>query len=144
MKSMKMYIPDMESVHCQLRVRGALESVEGLTIDSIAPGTAFVTIATEAQYQAALAAVEQAGYTVDKSDAAKDTDDTLLFRTNINCGGCIAAVTPFLDQAAGAGHWTVDTATGDKLLTVRATGITNQDIITSVERAGFRIEPVQH
>jgi hypothetical protein len=30
---------------------------------------------------------------------------TLQFKTNINCGGCIKAVTPTLNEQAGAGNW---------------------------------------
>lgn len=31
----------------------------------------------------------------------------LKFKTNINCGGCIEKVTPFLNEVAGEGHWTL-------------------------------------
>jgi len=30
--------------------------------------------------------------------------ETLKFKTNINCGGCIAAVTPSLDALKGVKH----------------------------------------
>ncbi len=133
----------MESEHCQLRVRGALGSVEGVTIDSTVPGEILISLENEAQYQAAVQAVERAGYTVEESEATTDTKDTLRFRTNINCGGCVAAVRPFLDEVAGTDQWEVDTADRDKLLSVRAGGITSQDVIGAVQRAGFRIEPVQ-
>ena len=43
---------------------------------------------------------------------------TLQFKTNINCGGCLKAVTPTLNQQAGTGNWQVDTASPDKILTV--------------------------
>ncbi|SEN12124.1 hypothetical protein SAMN05421856_1223, partial [Chryseobacterium taichungense] len=38
------------------------------------------------------------------------------FKTNINCGGCIASVKPHLDKAEGICHWEVDTANKDKVL----------------------------
>ena len=41
----------------------------------------------------------------------------LRFKTNINCGGCVASVKPHLDNADGIWHWEVDT-TKDKVLTV--------------------------
>ncbi len=31
--------------------------------------------------------------------------NTLKFKTNINCGGCIKAVTPHLDKAEGVKSW---------------------------------------
>lgn len=66
----------------------------------------------------------------------------LLFRTNINCDGCIAKVTPFLDNAEGICHWKVDTANKDKVLTVKPEGITEQEVIETVEKAGFKIAPL--
>ena len=41
------------------------------------------------------------------------------FKTNINCGGCIASVKPHLDNAEGICHWEVDTANKDKVLTIK-------------------------
>ena len=64
------------------------------------------------------------------------------FKTNINCGGCVASVKPHLDNAEGVCHWWVDTANKDKVLTVKSTGITEQEVIETVQRAGFKIEPV--
>jgi copper chaperone CopZ len=48
------------------------------------------------------------------------------FKTNINCGGCIASVKPHLDNAEGICHWEVDTANKDKVLTVKSEGITER------------------
>ncbi len=60
------------------------------------------------------------------------------FKTNINCGGCLAKVTPFLEQSEGIIEWNVDTDTKDKILTVMANGITEEQIISTVEKAGFK------
>ena len=62
------------------------------------------------------------------------------FKTNINCGGCIASVKPHLDKAEGICHWEVDTANKDKVLTVKSEGITEQEVISTVQKAGFKIE----
>ena len=64
------------------------------------------------------------------------------FKTNINCGGCIASVKPHLDNAEGICHWEVDTASKDKVLTVKSEGITEQEVISTVQKAGFTIEPL--
>ncbi|MBS1749280.1 copper chaperone [Terrimonas sp.] len=64
------------------------------------------------------------------------------FKTNINCGGCIASVKPHLDNAEGICHWEVDTANKDKVLTVKSEGITEQEVISTVQKAGFTIEPL--
>ena len=64
------------------------------------------------------------------------------FKTNINCGGCIASVKPHLDKAEGICHWEVDTANKDKVLTVKSEGITEQEVISTVQKAGFKTEPL--
>ena len=65
---------------------------------------------------------------------------TLQFKTNINCGGCVKAVTPTLNQEAGAGNWQVNTASPDKLLTVTSDQLTAAQIMQAVEQAGFQIQ----
>lgn len=64
------------------------------------------------------------------------------FKTNINCGGCLAAVKPHLDKVEGIQEWSVDTANKDKVLTVKGAHITEKVIVKSVEQAGFKIEPI--
>jgi len=66
----------------------------------------------------------------------------LQFKTNINCGGCIASVKPYLDNADGVCHWEVDTTNKDKVLTVKSTGITEEQVIETIQKAGFKIEPL--
>ena len=66
----------------------------------------------------------------------------LQFKTNINCGGCVATVKPHLDNADGVCHWEVDTTNKDKVLTVKSEGSTEQEIIDTVKKAGFTIEPL--
>lgn len=64
----------------------------------------------------------------------------LKFKTNINCGGCIEKVMPYLNAAAGAGHWKVDTSIKDKILTVEAGTVAPDVIMEAVEKAGYKIE----
>ncbi|GAB3955904.1 hypothetical protein GCM10028805_44230 [Spirosoma harenae] len=62
----------------------------------------------------------------------------LRFKTNIKCGGCVASVTPFLNEAIGEGHWQVDVQNPDKVLTVEAT---EADLVKqAVEKAGYKAE----
>jgi len=67
-------------------------------------------------------------------------DQIFKFKTNINCGGCVAKVTPFLNDAEGVCHWEVDITNKDKVLTVKSEGITQEQVIKSVQKAGFKIE----
>lgn len=66
----------------------------------------------------------------------------LQFKTNINCSGCVASIKPHLDNAAGVREWNVDTANKDKILTVKSEGITKEQVIETVQKAGFKIEPI--
>ncbi len=65
---------------------------------------------------------------------------TLRFKTNINRGGRVKAVTPTLNQEAGAGNWQVDTANPNKILTVSSDQLTPEQVIQAVEKAGFVIQ----
>jgi copper chaperone len=66
----------------------------------------------------------------------------LRFKTTINCGGCIKAVTPALNQEVGANNWQVDTANPDKILTVNSAQATASQVVKAVEAAGFEIQPL--
>ncbi|MBF9221145.1 heavy-metal-associated domain-containing protein [Hymenobacter ruricola] len=68
--------------------------------------------------------------------------ESLRFKTNINCGNCIKAVTPALNQQVGANNWQVDTANADKILTVTAPQATASQVVKAVESAGFEIQPL--
>ncbi|AOW09921.1 heavy-metal-associated domain-containing protein [Flavobacterium gilvum] len=66
--------------------------------------------------------------------------ETFIFKTNINCGGCVEKVSPFLDNAKGIEKWSVDTTNKDKILLVISNGILQSEIINTVQKAGFKIE----
>lgn len=63
-----------------------------------------------------------------------------VFKTNINCGQCVANVTPFLEKATSVEHWEVDTANKEKLLTVKGTSVNTQEVEALVKEAGYTIE----
>lgn len=65
---------------------------------------------------------------------------TFTFRTSINCGGCVAKVTPVLNAAQGIEHWSVDIDNKDKILTVASNGITEEEVVGIIKKAGFEIE----
>lgn len=66
----------------------------------------------------------------------------MQFKTNINCGGCIAKVTPFLDQVAGAGKWSVDTANPSKILTVENESVTSEEIEAGLDKLGYHADVI--
>jgi copper chaperone CopZ len=64
---------------------------------------------------------------------------TRQYRTNLNCGSCVAAVKPLLDTAPGIHHWQVDTGSPDKTLTVAGDDVGQQRVGELVGRAGFKV-----
>lgn len=68
--------------------------------------------------------------------------ETLKFKTNINCGGCIAKVTPSLNETIGESNWQVDTQNPNKVLTVSGTQVSKDEVIKAVKKAGFKAEEV--
>ena len=66
--------------------------------------------------------------------------ETLKFKTNIKCSGCVAGVTPALNEAVGEDNWKVDIQNPEKILTVVTEGTSAQDIIQAVQKAGFTAE----
>lgn len=68
--------------------------------------------------------------------------DILRFRTNINCGSCIHAVTPGLNAESRIRHWEVDVTDPSRILTVHAEGLSPEDVVRIVARAGFDAGPL--
>ena len=64
----------------------------------------------------------------------------LEFKTNINCGSCVAKVTPYLEKADSVEQWKVDTSNKEKVLTVEGDKINEKQVVQAVEDAGFKIE----
>ena len=62
---------------------------------------------------------------------------TMQFKTNINCGGCLRGVTPFLDGQEKIETWEVDLEHEDRILTVKSNELTEQEVQTIVAEAGF-------
>ena len=68
--------------------------------------------------------------------------ETVQFKTNIKCSGCIATVTPVLNELVGQDNWEVDLQSPDKILTVATDEADKQEIKQAVEKAGYKAEPV--
>lgn len=66
--------------------------------------------------------------------------ETLKFKTTINCSGCVATVTPHLNQIEGIEKWSVDTANPQKILTVETSGLSPEVIVEKLKEAGYKAE----
>lgn len=62
---------------------------------------------------------------------------TYQFKTNINCSGCVAKITPYLDANNEIRSWKVETLNPDKILTVETDHLSGEMIETIVKNAGF-------
>jgi copper chaperone len=69
--------------------------------------------------------------------------ETLKFKTNIKCSGCVAGVTPSLNNTVGENNWKVDIQNPDKILTVTTQGITSDEVMKAVKNAGFQAEVIK-
>ena len=69
--------------------------------------------------------------------------ETIKFKTNINCGGCLAKVTPFLNEEKTIEKWEVNTLTPEKILTVISQEGNAETVIKAVQKAGFKIEEIK-
>lgn len=61
------------------------------------------------------------------------------YRTNLNCGSCVAAVKPHLDGDPAIRRWSVDTADPDKVLTVEGEDVAVDAVKRHVSDAGFKV-----
>ena len=61
------------------------------------------------------------------------------YKTNLNCGRCVAAVKPLLDAYPAISRWSVDTNSPEKVLTVVGENVTDGDIARLVADGGFRV-----
>ncbi|MFX1705685.1 heavy-metal-associated domain-containing protein [Chitinophaga sp. CC14] len=68
--------------------------------------------------------------------------ETVQFKTNIKCSGCIAAVTPVLNEVAGQDNWEVDLQSPDKLLVVSTDKAGKEEIQQAIEKAGYKAEAI--
>ena len=62
---------------------------------------------------------------------------TLKFKTNITCGGCIASVTPYLNEVKGLVKWEVDTKNLSRILTAEVDTATAEDVQQALTQAGY-------
>lgn len=67
---------------------------------------------------------------------------TLKFKTNINCGGCVSKVTPFLEKQKGIESWEVDINNPDKVLEVKSKWVSEKQIVSILDKIGFKAEKI--
>lgn len=70
--------------------------------------------------------------------------ESLKFKTNIKCGGCIAKIAPTLNGEKKILKWQVDTTSPDRILDIETESLNAQEIMNIVAKAGFQAEPLNN
>lgn len=65
--------------------------------------------------------------------------ETLKFKTNLKCGGCVNAITTGLESISMIEKWSVDLENPDKVLEIKSSEDISDQVIESVKKAGFQI-----
>ncbi|MCB0699669.1 MAG: hypothetical protein H6551_12055 [Chitinophagales bacterium] len=61
----------------------------------------------------------------------------LKFKTNINCGGCVKAVSGTLNCNLEIESWNVDVTNPDKILTVKTNTLSPEQVVELINNIGF-------
>lgn len=64
----------------------------------------------------------------------------LTFKTTLKCSGCESKVKPYLDNLSQIDEWSVDLTVNPKTITVKGKELIADEIITTIEKAGFKAE----
>ncbi|MDQ3277743.1 MAG: hypothetical protein M3Q06_05425 [Bacteroidota bacterium] len=70
-----------------------------------------------------------------------------IFKTNVNCIGCVSQIKPHLDKLEQDGlikHWQVHPTDPDHLLEIESNRMDLEAVRVYVENAGFKAEPRQN
>ncbi|HEY0054713.1 MAG TPA: cation transporter [Pedobacter sp.] len=67
--------------------------------------------------------------------------ETLKFKTNIKCTGCLAKVTSSLNETVGENNWRVDLDAPEKTLIVESS-TSETEVVAAVKEAGFEAEKI--
>jgi copper chaperone len=65
----------------------------------------------------------------------------LKFKTNIKCAGCIATVTPKLNEKVGENNWQVDIQDPNKILTIE-TNTPAEEVISTLAEVGYKADTI--
>ena len=68
--------------------------------------------------------------------------ESIKFKTDIKCMGCVAKVTPSLNTAAGVNKWSVDVNDPAKILTISNDKVSEGDVLEAIKKAGFKAERI--
>ncbi|MBO6496572.1 MULTISPECIES: heavy-metal-associated domain-containing protein [Roseivirga] len=69
--------------------------------------------------------------------------NTLKFKSNINCTGCLSKVTPVLNDEKAIQQWDVNLEHDDRILTVETNDLSAEEVQKTVSKVGFKAELIE-
>lgn len=67
------------------------------------------------------------------------TIQTLRFKTNLKCSGCVKAITPGLESLNLIESWNVNLESPEKVLEVESETDISDQVMESIKKAGYQI-----
>lgn len=67
----------------------------------------------------------------------------MKFKTNIKCDGCVATVTPVLDEQVGKGKWSVDLDNPLHILSISGEEVTEESIKSGLAKVGYKADVIE-
>ncbi len=71
----------------------------------------------------------------------------LRFKTDLKCGGCIEAITPYMNEVEGIESWEVDLSSPNKVVEVSTRSASAESIQKAIEKgiseAGYTVERIK-
>ncbi|MCX2452016.1 heavy-metal-associated domain-containing protein [Pedobacter sp. PLR] len=144
MKLLGLDISDLKDGYCISTVTLSVLKTPGAYLIAVLPGVMVIS------YEPLLTSVEKItravtrlGYKIKRIVQQNTLTQilasmkTLKFKTNIKCSGCLARVSPILNEAIGEDNWEVDVKTPEKILTVVSDEVDESSIIFAINEAGF-------
>jgi len=69
--------------------------------------------------------------------------ETLKFKTNVKCDGCVETIKPHLNKLIDIESWQADLTSPDRILTVNGKdGLRSQEVISTLQKAGYSAEEI--
>lgn len=68
--------------------------------------------------------------------------NTIKFKSNIKCGGCIAAINESMNEMVGENKWEVDLSSENRILTVKTENVTSEEISEKLKNLGYTAEKI--
>lgn len=149
MKLLGLDISNLKDGYCISTVTLSVLNTPGAYLIAVLPGIMVISyepLVTTAEK--IIISVTRLGYQIKKIVQQKSLTQilasmkTLKFKTNIKCAGCLAKVSPNLNETAGEDNWEVDIHTPEKILTVVSDGVDERSIIFAINEAGFTADSI--